>query len=152
MIKLINRTLYHVIFDIVYSKSIMHYYNVFITDGDNDKLFTIQFDSIDKEKIYRAAEFEFTLLGFRRPWFIQSVQPKRGGCREGAGRKSEGRGPKTMPRRVPTEWSDKISQVDGLLAMVQDWRDRLSQTPNSDTSPRWERMREFLQEVDELGL
>jgi hypothetical protein len=149
---MINCTLIHVIIDLVYSKSIMHYYNVFISDGDDDKLFTLELDSIDKAEIYKVAETEFTTLGYLRPWFIVSIQPKRGGRRKGAGRKSEGRPPKTMPRRVPTEWADKISQVDGLLAMIEDWRDRLVQTPGSDTSPRWERMREFLKEVDELGI
>ena len=54
-----------------------------------------------------------------------------------------------MPRRVPSEWADKIQEIDALLALIEDWKDRSDCT--SKSSPRWEKLREFLGEVKSLG-
>lgn len=128
----------------------MRYYNVFVSNGDDDKVFTLITDYTDLSEVYLSAELKFSELGFTRPWFITSVCPQRGGYRPGSGKKSEGKPPKTTPKRVPTEWADKIHEIDLLLGLIQDWRDREKEA--SQTSPRWERMREFLKEVGDLGL
>ncbi len=54
-----------------------------------------------------------------------------------------------MPRRVPSELADTIQELNALLALIQDWRDRSDYA--SKSSPRWEKLREFLGEVDSLG-
>ncbi len=55
-----------------------------------------------------------------------------------------------MPRRVPSEWADKIQEVDALLALIEDWKDRSNQA--SSTSPRWQKLREFLSDVNSIYL
>ena len=40
-----------------------------------------------------------------------------------------------MPRRVPSELADTIQELNALLALIEDWKDR-SDTA-SQSSPRW---------------
>ena len=54
-----------------------------------------------------------------------------------------------MPRRVPSEWTDKIQEINALLALIEDWKERSNQT--SKTSPRWQKLREFLEEIEPLN-
>ena len=127
----------------------MHHNNVFITDGDDDFKFEIETESKDIDEVWKVAELKMFFLEYKRPWFISNIKPKHGGYRQGAGRKKEGKSPKTMPRRVPTKWADKIQEVDTLLALIQDWKDRSNYA--SKSSPRWEKLRELLGEIESIG-
>ncbi|MDJ0798600.1 MAG: hypothetical protein QNJ51_17560 [Calothrix sp. MO_167.B12] len=127
----------------------MHYYNVFISNGDNDLKFEIETESKDIDEVWKTAEIKMLAMDYKRPWFISSIKPKRGGHREGAGRKKTGKAPKTMPRRVPTQWADKVHEVNLLLELIEEWKERSSQA--SKTSPRWQKIREFLKETESLG-
>lgn len=128
----------------------MHYYNVFISDGDDDFKFEIESESQNIDEIWKIAETKMFLLDYKRPWFISSIKPKRGGHREGAGRKKTGKAPKTMPRRIPTHWADKVKEVNTLLELIEEWKERSNQA--SSTSPRWQKLREFLDEIDSLNI
>lgn len=70
----------------------------------------------------------------------------RGGKRDGAGRKPSR---PTVVRRVPEDLADKLDKVEELFALLEDWKARSEDAPA--TSPRWERCRELLSQVGELG-
>ena len=81
--------------------------------------------------------------------FVVSVKKKRGGARPNSGRS---KGSPTKAVRVSQELANNIDKVQALLALVADWQARQIDEPASDTSPRWERMNEFLEEVKGIGL
>ena len=91
-------------------------------------------------------------------WFSVSLEENRtrGGFRPGAGRKSNAEKgitpakPKTVAKRIRVEVAEKLDKIESLLALVEDWQGRSE--ASSQTNVRWEKMRQFLKEVEELGL
>ena len=78
-----------------------------------------------------------------------------GGARKGAGRKKlRSRLAEEMTKvcRLPIQhyarW--KSGRYDELMHLIYDYRLRLEQEKGAKTSPRWQRMREFLKEIDEI--
>ena len=76
-----------------------------------------------------------------------------GGSRKGAGRKLERDRPAkdtTKIARLPYQhwvrW--KSGKYDQLMHLLYDYRCRLEQEKGAKTSPRWQRMREFLAEIE----
>ena len=78
-----------------------------------------------------------------------------GGKREGAGRKREKSKlavNRTKVARLPIQhwvrW--KSGRYDDLMALIYDYRCRLEGEKGAKTSPRWQRMREFLIEIEDI--
>jgi len=75
-----------------------------------------------------------------------------GGARSGAGRPSlpEHLKKKTAAIRVPAEMADKIKSgyYQRLEVLLAEWKSRADDAPVS--SPRWQRLREFLAELENL--
>jgi hypothetical protein len=64
----------------------------------------------------------------------------RGGSRPGAGR------PVSCPSKLIRISSDlNRNQIEEILALIEDYQ--IQSDDSSSTSPRWEKMREFLNEV-----
>ena len=80
--------------------------------------------------------------------------PQHGGARKGAGRKRKGKKLKsetTKVIRVPLEIANLQNErgFENLLVLIRTWKnDALNASP---TSPRWQKLREALQEIEELG-
>jgi hypothetical protein len=81
-------------------------------------------------------------------WQVDNMYRARGGYRPGAGREPENRPKKTVVKRIPVEMAGKLDKIDSLLQLIEDWKERSDNSP--ETSPRWERCREMLSEISEL--
>jgi hypothetical protein len=116
-----------------------------------------QFWADDKED---AEEYINThwleLLGKDSDWFLVSLdeQRTRGGYRPGAGRPTlppeKKAKPKTVAKRIPVQLAENLEKIDGLLALIDDWKQRSDNS--SSTSPRWAKLREFFSDVEKLGI
>lgn len=81
--------------------------------------------------------------------------PQWGGSRKGAGRKKSGSESKTKTTkviRVPLEVAKIQNEVgiENLLVLIQTWKNESLHA--SKTSPRWQKCRELLSEIEELGI
>lgn len=96
------------------------------------------------------------LVGKELDWFLVSLdeQRTRGGYRPGAGRPTlpaEKRAkPKTVAKRIPVELAENLEKIDALLTLIDDWKQRSENS--SPTSPRWVKLREFLCDVEKIGM
>ena len=80
--------------------------------------------------------------------------PQHGGARKGAGRKRKDKKLKsetTKVIRVPLEVAKLQNEVgfENLLLLIQTWKNEADNA--SPTSPRWQKLRELLSDIDELG-
>ena len=81
----------------------------------------------------------------------------RGGSRPGAGRKpgtktsAAKRKPKSVRRRIPISLWEKIKSgyFEDIEALLNDWQFRSEDA--SPTSPRWEKVRELLEELKQIS-
>ena len=78
-----------------------------------------------------------------------------GGRRKGAGRKRDKERlakERTKVARLPFQhWARwKSGRYDELMALIYDYRCRLEEEKGAKTSPRWQRMRSFLTEVEKI--
>ena len=111
-------------------------------------------DKEDAEEYVNAHWVE--LVGKDLSWFLVSLEEvrTRGGYRPGAGRPAlplEKRAkPKTVAKRIPIELAENLGKVDELLTLIDDWKHRSESS--SSTSPRWAKLREFLADVEKIGL
>jgi hypothetical protein len=79
-------------------------------------------------------------------------QSKWGGKRKGAGRPKAGKilaVERTKVIRVDNKLYELIRAgwIDHLIARYQDWSDELDSNPKHETSPRWERFKQFRDDV-----
>lgn len=72
-------------------------------------------------------------------------KPNRGGKREGSGRPKTGVQSKVI--RVPLDFPE-TNKVIAILSLIDDWKDRVNEA--SETSPRYEKLREFFAELEEI--
>ena len=81
--------------------------------------------------------------------------PRHGGVRANAGRKRKNgklKSETTKVIRVPLEIAKIQNKVglENLLVLIHTWKDKsLNASP---TSPRWDKLRTFLLELEELGI
>lgn len=77
-----------------------------------------------------------------------------GGKRANAGRKplKAKMPPKTKPCRVTYHQCEfvKSGKLTELQNLLWDWKQKMNREDGSDTSPRWQRMREFMSEVENI--
>lgn len=82
------------------------------------------------------------------------IDGKWGGKRANAGRKPKmmKAPPKTKPCRVTHHQCEfiKSGKLNELQNLLYDWKQKMERESGSDTSPRWQRMREFMSEVEDL--
>lgn len=71
----------------------------------------------------------------------------RGGSRPGAGRPPAGLPSASVVKRIPREIAEDFDRIENLLQIISKYR-RLS-SEASPTSPRWQKLREMLAELDE---
>ncbi len=98
----------------------------------------------------RKAEYDAKLQAAIARERADKESPKskgRGGAGRGQGRKP-GTGPKTVAKRIPEHLAEKIDKIDSLLALLDDWKAQAQDAPA--TSPRWERCRQMLRDIDKL--
>jgi hypothetical protein len=111
-------------------------------------------DKEDAEEYINAHWVE--LVGKDLDWFLVSLEEQRtrGGYRPGAGRPTlppeKKAKPKTVPKRIPVQLAENLEKVDALLTLIDDWKQRSENS--SPTSPRWVKLREFLSDVEKLGI
>jgi len=70
----------------------------------------------------------------------------RGGKRPGAGRPKSSEPSKTIRCSVKEADFVKSGKLDNLLSQIEDWKYRAEDA--SSTSPRWEKARELLNELE----
>lgn len=70
----------------------------------------------------------------------------RGGKREGAGRPATGRATKVV--RVDAELAGTVNHLEDLLDVIEGWREQ--ERTASKTSPRWEKARELLADLERV--
>jgi len=111
-------------------------------------------DKEDAEEYLRTHWVE--LVGKDPSWFLVSLEEQRtrGGYRPGAGRPAlppdKKAKPKTVAKRIPIELAENLEKIDTLLTLIEDWKCRSENS--SSTSPRWAKLREFLADVEKIGL
>lgn len=117
------------------------------TDGDEEIAFSVlAYDADDAIGLARKEAREQPCLNVG---LFLDARRVRGGRRPGAGRPAtENKKPKTVVKRVPVEMADKLEQIDSLLHLIEDWKERAATAP--ETSPRWDRAREMLAEISEV--
>jgi len=122
-----------------------------------DEDFTHQFWADDKQDAEDYINSRWTqLLGTDPTWFLVSLEEQKthGGYRPGSGRptlpQEKKAKPKTVAKRIPIQLAENLDKVNELLSLVKDWRERSNNS--SSTSPRWNKLREFLNDVDQLGI
>lgn len=127
----------------------------FVDEQDDDAIH--QFwadDKEDAEEYVKAHWVEW--LGKDPNWFLVSLEEQRtrGGYRPGAGRPTlppeKKAKPKTVAKRIPVELAENLEKIDSLLTLIDDWKQRSEKS--SSTSPRWAKLREFLSDVEKLGI
>lgn len=118
---------------------------------------THQFWADDKEDAEEYINSHWAeLVGKDPAWFLVSLQEQRtrGGYRPGAGRPvlppEKKAKPKTVAKRIPIELAENLDKIDGLLTLINDWKQRSENS--SPTSPRWVKLREFLADVEKMGI
>lgn len=127
----------------------------FLDNQDEDA--TLQFWADDKEDAEEYISTHWSeLVGKDSGWFLVSLEEQRtrGGYRPGAGRPTlppeKKAKPKTVAKRIPVQLAEKLEKIDSLLALIEDWKQRSDNS--SSTSPRWAKLREFLYDVEKLGI
>jgi hypothetical protein len=127
----------------------------FLDNQDEDV--TLQFWADDKEDAEEYINTHWVeLVGKDSDWFLVSLdeQRTRGGYRPGAGRPTlppeKKAKPKTVAKRIPVQLAENLEKIDSLLALIDDWKQRSDNS--SSTSPRWAKLREFLSDVEKLGI
>ena len=118
---------------------------------------TLQFWADDKEDAEEYINTHWVeLVGKDSNWFLVSLEEQRtrGGYRPGAGRPTlppeKKAKPKTVAKRIPVQLAENLEKIDSLLALIDDWKQRSDNS--SSTSPRWAKLREFLSDVEKLGI
>ena len=81
-------------------------------------------------------------------YFVVGINPKRGGARPGAGNKANPQKEKTKTVRVPVSVAEKFKEVQHLLALIEDWKEREADSVLG--SRDWTRCRQFLAEIEEV--
>jgi len=129
-------------------------YNI-LDNQDEDT--TLQFWADDREDAEEYINTHWVeLVGKDSGWFLVSLEEQRtrGGYRPGAGRPTlppeKKAKPKTVAKRIPVQLAEKLEKIDSLLALIEDWKQRSDNS--SSTSPRWAKLREFLYDVEKLGI
>ena len=130
----------------------------FVDEQEDDV--THQFWADDREDAeYYVNTHWKELVGKDSSWFLVSLEElrTRGGYRPGAGRPAlppeKKAKPKTVAKRIPIRVAENIEKIDVVLSLIEDWKERSKNT--SPTSPRWDKLREFLadlEKIDALGV
>lgn len=124
----------------------------FVSQLDDDKTFEFWADDQQDAEDYVVENWSSITSGDKAYFQVSlDLVKSHGGFRPGAGRPkiSESERYKTKPIRLPEE----IAKKDELIALVEllrDWKAR--EQASVKTSVRWEKLRELLQDVDNLGL
>lgn len=125
----------------------------FVSRVDDDKIFFFWADDQKDAEDWVVSNWNKLTEGDRAYFQVSlEVVVSHGGFRPGAGRpkiNSSDRKPPTTTIRLPIE----IAKKDELIAMIEilrDWKSR--EQASSSTSPRWEKLRELIQDIDALGL
>lgn len=123
-----------------------------LTGCDDDKTFQFWADDKQDAEDYVIENWR-SISGADPSYFMVSLNELRthGGHRPGAGRpKSEcSSKPKTKAVRLPVELADKKDEFIALVQLISDWRERSE--ASSQTSVRWEKLRQLLKDVEALG-
>jgi hypothetical protein len=127
------------------------------TLDEQDDDVTHQFWADDEEDAEEYVNTHWVkLLGKDSSWFLVSLEEvrTRGGYRPGAGRPTlppeKKAKPKTVAKRIPIELAENLEKIEALLVLIEDWKRRSESS--SSTSPRWAKLREFLADVEKIGL
>jgi len=127
-----------------------------LLDNQDDDI-THQFWADDKEDAEEYINAHWAeLVGKDSDWFLVSLEEQRtrGGYRPGAGRPTlppeKKAKPKTVAKRIPVQLAENLEKVDALLTLIDDWKHRSENS--SPTSPRWVKLREFLSDVEKIGI
>ena len=127
-----------------------------LLDNQDDDI-TYQFWADDKEDAEEYINVHWAeLVGEDSDWFLVSLEEQRtrGGYRPGAGRPTlppeKKAKPKTVAKRIPVQLAENLEKVDALLTLIDDWKQRSENS--SPTSPRWVKLREFLADVEKIGI
>jgi hypothetical protein len=127
-----------------------------LLDNQDDDI-THQFWADDKEDAEEYINTHWVeLVGKDSDWFLVSLEEQRtrGGYRPGAGRPTlppeKKAKPKTVAKRIPVQLAENLEKVDALLTLIDDWKQRSENS--SPTSPRWVKLREFLSDVEKIGI
>jgi len=122
-----------------------------------DENFTHQFWADDERDAVDFITSEWNqLLGTDPAWFLVSLEEQKthGGYRPGSGRptlpQEKKAKPKTVAKRIPIQLAENLDKLNELLSLVKDWQERSNNS--SSTSLRWDKLREFLNDVDQLGI
>jgi hypothetical protein len=139
----------------LYTVTLINYQQTLFGEPET-KEFPYQSESTDMEYVTKMVDKARIESGLHYPWMIQEIKPvrKRGGARPNSGPKKDPKKvhPKTVAKRVPFEYSEKIDQLIKLDSLIKDWKFRYSDADGSSTSPRWEKMRQFFKEYEALEL
>ena len=127
-----------------------------LLDNQDDDI-TYKFWADDKEDAEEYLNVHWVeIVGKDSDWFLVSLdeQRTRGGYRPGAGRPTlppeKKAKPKTVPKRIPIQLAENLERIDALLTLIDDWKQRSENS--SPTSPRWVKLREFLSDVEKIGI
>jgi hypothetical protein len=127
-----------------------------LLDNQDDDI-THQFWADDKEDAEEYINVHWAeLVGKDSDWLLVSLEEQRtrGGYRPGAGRPTlspeKKAKPKTVAKRIPVRLAENLEKVDALLTLIDDWKQRSENS--SPTSPRWVKLREFLSDVEKIGI
>lgn len=106
--------------------------------------------SIQKD-VYQEIQYLVRFPGYHDniEFYAEDLKkPGHGGARNGSGRKPTGKAKDTKVVRLDSEFAAKLNYLRGLDELIEQYR--LESAQASKTSPRWEKLRLLLAEVDRL--
>lgn len=115
-----------------------YYFEVLLFSPCDTTLITLSLDS--KEDFEEKILCELEHRGFDDRWWIDTIRPL-----VGRPIRTEG-----ITRVVPKSWAYKVDEIGEILKLIQDWRVKSSSA--SLTSRSWLKMRQFLKQVDAIGI
>lgn len=134
----------------------MTLYRAIYTNGDNERIELVEADDeVEASEILEGRQYSFKTIP--KDYHLISLKlNQRGGTRPGAGRKPTGEPSKTVVRRLDRELAERWdtlkpkerNALPELLEILKEWQDRANHA--SPSSPRWEKLRELLRDVDDI--